>query len=153
MAKLECSDEVTIKHVSEAKRLLSKSIVTVEQPDIDLEKVEDDGMDVDMNDAPPIMEALNALDHDMEAETPTRKLYHLYTLKCLCKCLCVVVSLIHPSFFLYIIFIEHKKKLTMSFEEYKNLSNMLVLYMRNEETRAESETVATGISRLKLLFI
>lgn len=78
MAKLECSDEVTIKHVSEAKRLLSKSIVTVEQPDIDLEKAEDDGMDVDMNDAPPIMEALNALDHDMEAETPTRKLYHLY---------------------------------------------------------------------------
>ncbi|XP_043601948.1 DNA replication licensing factor Mcm6 isoform X2 [Bombus pyrosoma] len=72
MAKLECSDEVTIKHVSEAKRLLSKSIVTVEQPDIDLEKAEDDGMDVDMNDAPPIMEALNALDHDMEAETPTR---------------------------------------------------------------------------------
>ncbi|XP_050483869.1 DNA replication licensing factor Mcm6 isoform X2 [Bombus huntii] len=110
MAKLECSDEVTIKHVSEAKRLLSKSIVTVEQPDIDLEKAEDDGMDVDMNDAPPIMEALNALDHDMEAETPT----------------------------------QHKKKLTMSFEEYKNLSNMLVLYMRNEETRAESETVATG---------
>ncbi|XP_060824448.1 DNA replication licensing factor Mcm6 [Bombus pascuorum] len=110
MAKLECSDEVTIKHVSEAKRLLGKSIVTVEQPDIDLEKAEDDGMDVDMNDAPPIMEALNALDHDMEAETPT----------------------------------QHKKKLTMSFEEYKNLSNMLVLYMRNEETRAESETVATG---------
>lgn len=41
----------------------------------------------------------------------------------------------------------------MSFEEYKNLSNMLVLYMRNEETRAESETVDTGISCLKLLFI
>lgn len=41
----------------------------------------------------------------------------------------------------------------MSFEEYKNLSNMLVLYMRNEETRAESETVATGILCLKLLFI
>lgn len=71
----------------------------------------------------------------------------------LCKCLCVVVSLIYPSFLLYIIFIEHKKKLTMSFEEYKNLSNMLVLYMRNEETRAESETVDTGISCLKLLFI
>lgn len=34
----------------------------------------------------------------------------------------------------------HKKKLTMSFEEYKNLSNMLILYMRNEETRAETDT-------------
>ncbi|KOX74494.1 DNA replication licensing factor Mcm6 [Melipona quadrifasciata] len=99
MAKLECSDEVTIKHVTEAKRLLSKSIVTVEQPDIDLERADDDRMDVDMDEAPPLMEALNALDHDVEAETPT---------------------------------------------QYKNLSNMLVLYMRNEETRAESETDAMG---------
>lgn len=32
-----------------------------------------------------------------------------------------------------------KKKLTMSFEEYKNLSNMLILYMRSEEARAENE--------------
>lgn len=110
MAKLECSDEVTIKHVTEAKRLLSKSIVTVEQPDIDLERADDDRMDVDMDEAPPLMEALNALDHDLEAKTST----------------------------------QHKRKLTMSFEEYKNLSNMLVLYMRNEETRAESETDAMG---------
>lgn len=34
-----------------------------------------------------------------------------------------------------------KKKLTMSFEEYKNLSNMLVLYMRSEESRVESEGI------------
>lgn len=34
-----------------------------------------------------------------------------------------------------------KKKLTMSFEEYKNLSNMLVLYMRGEESRVESEGI------------
>lgn len=34
----------------------------------------------------------------------------------------------------------------MSFEEYKNLSNMLVLYMRNEEARAESETDDMGMS-------
>ena len=80
MAKLECSDEVTIKHVTEAKRLLSKSIVTVEQPDIDLERADDDRMDVDMDEAPPLMEALNALDHDAEAETPTRKLYLFYIL-------------------------------------------------------------------------
>lgn len=57
------------------------------------------------------------------------------------------------SLFFYIIFIEHKKKLTMSFEEYKNLSNMLVLYMRNEETRAESETDAMSMSWKVLLFI
>ena len=40
----------------------------------------------------------------------------------------------------------------MSFEEYKNLSNMLVLYMRNEETRAESETDAMSMSWEVLLF-
>jgi len=34
-----------------------------------------------------------------------------------------------------------KKKLTLSFEEYKNLSNMLILYMRNEESRVESEGI------------
>lgn len=46
-------------------------------------------------------------------------------------------------FLFFALFIESqeiaKKKLTMSFEEYKNLSNMLVLYMRNEEIRAETE--------------
>lgn len=77
MAKLECSDEVTVKHVKEAKRLLSKSIVTVEQPDIDLEENEDGNMDVDMDDdAPPLMAALNALGKDKETETPTRKLFY-----------------------------------------------------------------------------
>ncbi|CAK9796003.1 DNA replication licensing factor Mcm6 [Anthophora plagiata] len=109
MAKLECSDEVTVKHVKEAKRLLSKSIVTVEQPDIDLEEAEDGNMDVNIDEAPPLMAALNALDNDKEAETPAETQE------------------------------VHKKKLTMSFEEYKNLSNMLVLYMRNEEIHAETD--------------
>ncbi|XP_003696170.1 DNA replication licensing factor Mcm6 [Apis florea] len=108
MAKLECSDEVIVKHVKEAKRLLSKSIVTVEQPDIDLEEDENEHLDVDMNEAPPLMAALNAIDNN-EMETPPQSQE------------------------------VAKKKLTMSFEEYKNLSNMLVLYMRNEEIRAETE--------------
>ncbi|XP_031836798.1 minichromosome maintenance 6 [Nomia melanderi] len=109
MAKLECSDEVTVRHVKEAKRLLSKSIVTVEQPDIDLEENEDENMDVNTDDAPPLMAALNALDSTDDNTTNAQETQDL-----------------------------HKKKLTMSFEEYKNLSNMLILYMRNEETRAET---------------
>lgn len=85
-AKLECSDEVTATHVKEAKRLLSKSIVTVEQPDIDLVNAEDEKMDVDMDDAPPLMAALNALGNDKEEETATRKYFysvrvHLYRVK------------------------------------------------------------------------
>ena len=43
-----------------------------------------------------------------------------------------------------------KKKLTMSFEEYKNLSNMLVLYMRSEESRVESEGIFTTILTIKI---
>ncbi|KAG7191068.1 hypothetical protein KM043_007110 [Ampulex compressa] len=114
LAKLECVDEVTVKHVKEAKRLLSKSIVTVEQPDIELEEgVEPDanlGMDVD--EPPPLMAAFNALDSNNTTATsaPSNESHDV-----------------------------QKKKLTMSFEEYKNLSNMLILYMRNEESRAESE--------------
>ena len=37
MAKLSCSDEVLPKHVQEAFRLLNKSIIRVETPDIDFE--------------------------------------------------------------------------------------------------------------------
>lgn len=39
-----------------------------------------------------------------------------------------------------------KKKLTMSFEVYKNLSNMLILYMRSEESRVESEGILDCIT-------
>lgn len=73
LAKLECVDEVTVKHIREAKRLLQKSIITVEQPDVDLEEGGDDanlGMDVD--EPPPLMAALNALDNNDDAPPQTR---------------------------------------------------------------------------------
>lgn len=73
LAKLECVDEVTVKHIREAKRLLQKSIITVEQPDVDLEEGGDDanlGMDID--EPPPLMAALNALDNNDEASPQTR---------------------------------------------------------------------------------
>lgn len=43
MAKMSCCDEVSPKHVQEAFRLLNKSIIRVETPDIDFddEKVQD----------------------------------------------------------------------------------------------------------------
>lgn len=40
-----------------------------------------------------------------------------------------------------------KKKFTLSFEDYKNLSTMLVLHMRAEEARCEVEGNDTGIKR------
>ncbi|XP_015116230.1 DNA replication licensing factor Mcm6 [Diachasma alloeum] len=110
LAKLECADKVTVKHVKEARRLLSKSIVRVEQPDIDLEDqtVRADGMDLD--DAPPLMEALNALGDETNGQEEVQEEEG-----------------------------APKKKLTMSFEQYKCLSNMLVLYMRNKENSIEDE--------------
>lgn len=68
LAKLECGDEVTVRHVKEAKRLLSNSIIRVEQPDVDLD--EDDfragqnGLETNVDDAPPLMAALNALGNE-----------------------------------------------------------------------------------------
>merc|ERR1711892_363295 len=37
-ARLHCSEEVTSKHVKEAYRLLNKSIIRVDQPDVDLDE-------------------------------------------------------------------------------------------------------------------
>jgi len=37
-ARLHCCEEVTAKHVKEAYRLLNKSIIRVDQPDVDLDE-------------------------------------------------------------------------------------------------------------------
>merc|ERR1719270_1462764 len=47
MARLSCSDQVLPKHVKEAYRLLNKSIIRVDQPDIHFDDEEDDEMEVD----------------------------------------------------------------------------------------------------------
>ncbi|GLH03182.1 DNA replication licensing factor Mcm6 [Gryllus bimaculatus] len=96
MAKMECSDEVLPKHVTEAYRLLNKSIIRVEQPDIHLEEGADEPMAVD--------EA-----EKEQRETPQEGDETVA-----------------------------KKKLTLPFEEYKSLSNMLVTHIRNKEIEAES---------------
>ncbi|KAH0554948.1 DNA replication licensing factor Mcm6 [Cotesia glomerata] len=125
LAKLECADKVTVKHVQEARRLLSKSIVRVEQPDIDLdEDTPEEGMDLD--EAPPLMEALNEMDAQQNGGDHTQNGEHTQNGG------------------------EPKKKLTMSFEEYKNLSNMLVLHMRNEEESSEVEG-KEGIRKTELV--
>lgn len=52
MARLYCKDQVQPKHVKEAFRLLNKSIIRVETPDIDFDEdqqqVMENGKDVDM---------------------------------------------------------------------------------------------------------
>lgn len=99
MAKMHCSGHVTPQHVHEAYRLLNKSIIRVEQPDIHLDEEDpqyEPSMDVDQEipnggtEAPPNGDS------------------------------------------------APKKKLTLSFEEYKSLSDMLVVFMRKEEVEAET---------------
>lgn len=92
MARMEISDEVQPKHVREAYRLLNKSIIRVEQPDINL------------NEAQPFE------DEPMEQETP------------------------QPAETTTVA----KKKMMLSFEEYKAISNMIIVQMRKEEARLEA---------------
>ncbi|KFB48120.1 DNA replication licensing factor Mcm6 [Anopheles sinensis] len=123
MAKMECSEEVTVQHVKEAYRLLNKSIIRVEQPDIHLDDEEEESNEIAMMDtaedtASGTPQQTNGSDengHDGGATVT-------------------------------------KKKLTLSFEEYKNLSNMLVIHMRNEESRLESEEAEIeGIKKSELI--
>ncbi|XP_030759603.1 DNA replication licensing factor Mcm6 [Sitophilus oryzae] len=95
MARMDISDEVHPRHVKEAYRLLNKSIIRVEQPDIHLEGDQNQSIHED-----EIIE-------DERPQTPAQQ--------------------------------QSKKKMVLSFEEYKNLSNMIVLYMRRQEQRLEEE--------------
>lgn len=117
-AKIKCQSEVQVEHVREAFRLLNKSIIRVEQPDIHLDDEDEDemlaNMDVDMQEE-------NIAPNDQEGGADE------------------IAAL-------------QKKKMTLSFDDYKNLSNMLVLHMRQEETRMEiDENNAEGIRRNDLV--
>lgn len=121
MAKLECMNEVQERHVKEAFRLLNKSIIRVEQPDIHLDDDDVDEAftgDVDMENGANGNEAADETGEAGEGE-------------------------VDPSGQSGV----QKKKLTLSFEDYKNLSTMLVLHMRNEEARCEVDGSDSGMKR------
>lgn len=107
MARLHCQDEVQPKHVKEAFRLLNKSIIRVEQPDIHLEE-EEEG---------------NEEDVEMEEATPTP----------------AEQTPAQPE-------TQPKKGLKLSYEDYKHLANLLVLYLRRQEEETMNED-SQGIRR------
>lgn len=120
MAKMECCEEVTLKHVKESYRLLNKSIIRVEQPDIHLDDEDDEqlALAMDDEDATPQQDVQEENGHTAENG--------------------------HDA--------APKKKLTLSFDEYRNLSNMLVIHMRGEEARFESEELQSeGIKKTDLI--
>lgn len=109
MAKMECLDEVLDRHVNEAFRLLNKSIIRVEQPDVHL----DDEDEVD-EPRPLPEEDDEAADTAMDAEETATDTAGSSSATA-------------------------KKKHKLSFDEYKTLTNMLVAYMRAEEEKVTSE--------------
>lgn len=111
-AKMECSGEVLPRHVNEAYRLLNKSIIRVEQPDIHLGDEEQQNMEVDEN----VPE--NGQDHENGEEAPATT----------------------------------KKTFSLTFDEYKNLSNMLILHLREEEANCIAQGTDTeGIKKSDLI--
>lgn len=107
-AKMECSSEVLPRHVNEAFRLLNKSIIRVEQPDIHLgDEDEEEGMEIDG--------AANKENEDQNGNG-TRD---------------------EPA-------PTTKKTVSLTFEEYKNVSNMLILHLRDEEVKCAVQGNDTG---------
>lgn len=118
MARMSCSDEVQPKHVKEGYRLLNKSIIRVEQPDVHLEEDEEPQ---DIEDADDPMETDENRDPNKPASTP--------------------VNGTDDS--------QKKKKMKLSYEDYRNISNLLVMHMRKEEEGMEESSEASETTGLK----
>lgn len=107
MARMDISDEVQPKHVREAYRLLNKSIIRVEQPDINLDEIDnrdqEDGQHL-VNDEPEQGLADEQMQEDVTPGSPS---------------------------------VAPKKKMLLTFEQYKTISNMIIVHMRKEEEKEE----------------
>uniref|UniRef100_A0A3P9KIY2 DNA replication licensing factor MCM6 n=1 Tax=Oryzias latipes TaxID=8090 RepID=A0A3P9KIY2_ORYLA len=111
MARMHCCDEVQPKHVKEAFRLLNKSIIRVETPDINLEQedeVEEEEQQEEGNNVPNGVNGhVNGHMEDVNGHSE------------------------HSA--------QSKPSLRLSFSEYKRISNLLVLHLRRVEEAEEEE--------------
>lgn len=108
MARMHCSDEVHPKHVKEAFRLLNKSIIRVETPDVNLdqEDVEEEPAQEGINGDAGIPNGhVNGINGHADSEPMET---------------------------------SAKPSLRLSFTEYKRISNLLVLQLRKIEDEDES---------------
>jgi len=129
LARLHCHDVVHTKHVKEAYRLLNKSITRVETPDIQFDNDEQNDFnniteDVEMADTEnqdPNTTADETTDgedgDDASGKTPAKK--SSGASKDAAKA---------PA-----------QKVKITYEKYRNIANMLVLFMRQEEDKAMTE--------------
>ena len=127
--------QITKAHVDEAFRLLNKSIIRVEQPDIHLDEEDEDAL-------------INAEDEEEEeplidgSQTPRRQVedgppqgMDIDDLEPLSP---------RPQ--------QAKKKMRLNYDEYKSMSNLIIMYMRREENRLEEEgSDSEGLNRSQVV--
>lgn len=106
MARMYCVSSVTKEHVKEAYRLLNKSIIRVEEPDIDLEDI----------DSELPMDETAAEDQSQETEQTEMTTQESSETA------------------------VQKKKISITFESYKAISNLIVMYLRRQEALDETES-------------
>ncbi|XP_014781505.1 zygotic DNA replication licensing factor mcm6 [Octopus bimaculoides] len=124
MARLYCQEMVQPKHVKEAFRLLNKSIIRVDQPDIHLEEG-DEAMEVDEEPASEVPHSeQNGVSEDaVPSGSPEQEKSPKSD--------------------------KPKKSLKLTYEEYKHMANLLVLNMRRMEE--QEETTDSGTRRSQLI--
>ncbi|KAM4698231.1 DNA replication licensing factor MCM6 [Rhinophrynus dorsalis] len=113
MARMHCSDEVQPKHVKEAFRLLNKSIIRVETPDVNLDQDDDheveeephEGVNGDVGVPNGVGGQVNGVNGHADVDMKDA---------------------------------AAKPTLRLSFSEYKRISNLLVLQLRKGEDEDES---------------
>ncbi|XP_018532961.1 DNA replication licensing factor MCM6 [Lates calcarifer] len=125
MARMHCCDEVQPKHVKEAFRLLNKSIIRVETPDINLEQEdeleEEEQQQEEGNNVP---NGVNGVNGHVDGINGHVNGINGHTNG--------VNGHAEPGS-------QPKPSLRLSFTEYRRLSNLLVLHLRRAEEAEEEE--------------
>ncbi|XP_056247065.1 DNA replication licensing factor MCM6 [Seriola aureovittata] len=122
MARMHCCDEVQPKHVKEAFRLLNKSIIRVETPDINLEQ-EDELEEEEQQEEGNIPNGLNGVNGHVDGVNGINGHVNGHVNG--------VNGHAEPG--------SQKPSLRLSFPEYKRISNLLVLHLRRAEEAEEEE--------------
>jgi len=119
MARLHCSEKVQPKHVKEAFRLLNKSIIRVEQPDVHLDEEEEEAMEDE-----PAADDMDAEDAGVAAAAAAGENGHASAATGEAD-----KENQAPE--------QQKKKLKLTYDEYKTMSNLIVYFMRKKEIELE----------------
>jgi len=117
LARLHCTDQVLPKHVKEAYRLLNKSIIRVETPDIQFEgDGEEEEEDLDMmgdENVPPTESSENTEeDVEMTEEDATQKKKEAA---------------------------KPKRTVKLTYEQYRSLANVIIMFLRQAEESSGDE--------------